>query len=95
MRTSDQQRKLADYFKKNLKKGYTTESLKWALINQGYSRNIVEQSLDIAHQEMALEAPVIREKPVIKYEVYDENDRLVETGKKSFWERFREFLKGK
>ena len=28
---------LAEYFKRNLKKGYTADSLKWALINQGYS----------------------------------------------------------
>jgi len=29
---------ITDYIKKNLKKGYTQDSLKYALINQGYSK---------------------------------------------------------
>jgi len=36
---------LVDYIKKNLKKGYTKEALKWALINQGYSKLEVERAL--------------------------------------------------
>ena len=83
----DYKRKLVNYFKKNLKKGYTEEALKWALINQGYSKIIVETTLRTATKELALEAPVVREKPVIKHEVFDQNDNPVKVKKKSFWKR--------
>ena len=36
---------LSGYFKKNLRKGYTKESLKWALINQGHSCLEVEKAM--------------------------------------------------
>ena len=87
MGTSNHKRKLIEYFKKNLKKGYTPESLKWALINQHYSRMIVEEALLEANRELATKAPVLKEKPVIKYEVYDEHNRPISL-KKPFWKRF-------
>ena len=37
MRRLDHKRELVEYFKKNLAKNYTEESLKFALMNQGYS----------------------------------------------------------
>ena len=61
--------KLVDYFKKNLKKSYTPESLKWALINQGYSKTAIERALRMANKQLAEEAPILEEKPVIKYEI--------------------------
>ncbi|KHO55430.1 MAG: hypothetical protein QT10_C0001G0034 [archaeon GW2011_AR19] len=69
---------LVEYFKKNLKKGYTTDSLKWALINQGYSRVIVEESLNEAQKEMAKEAPILKEKPRINYQVLDKGGKPLE-----------------
>jgi hypothetical protein len=60
---------LADYFKSNLKKGYTKESLKWALVNQGYSRMEIEKAIKKAELEMAASAPILKTKPEIKYEV--------------------------
>ena len=36
---------LAEYIKKNLRKGYTKESLKWALVNQGHSKLEVEKAM--------------------------------------------------
>lgn len=95
MRSTEHKRRLADYFKKNIKKGYTTEALKWALIGQGYSRVMVEDSIEIANRELAAEAPVIKERPVISHEIYDENDKLVKSSGKSFWKRFVELFKGK
>lgn len=86
MRSEEYKNKLTEYFKKNLRKGYTEESLRWALINQGYSRAMVETAIERAHKELAEEAPVLREKPVIKYEVFDEDDKPVEI-KKPFWKR--------
>ncbi len=77
---------LVDYFKKNLKKGYTPDTLKWALVSQDYSRVMVENSLDQAQKELAKEAPVFKEKPKIKYELLDEKDNPV-SFKKPLWKR--------
>jgi len=83
----DYRRKIIDYFKKNLAKGYTSDSLKWALIDQGYSRAIVEFALEQANKELAEKAPILKEKPVIKYEIIDEFDKPIII-KKSWWKRF-------
>ena len=37
-------KEIVDYIKKNLKKGYTKDSLKWALVKQGYPRLEVERA---------------------------------------------------
>jgi len=82
----DYKRKIIDYFKKNLTKGYTSDSLKWALINQGYSRAIVEMALDQANKELSEKAPILKDKPIIKYEIIDEYDKPIII-KKSWWKR--------
>ncbi len=65
---------LADYIKKNLAKGYTMDSLKFSLFNQGYSRTSVEQAVELANQQLAAQAPVMKEKPQIIYKmITDEN----------------------
>ena len=79
-------KRLAEYFKRNIKKGYTSDSLKWALINQGYQRFSVEKAIEMANQDLAREAPVLREKPVITHEIVDETGNMVEV-KKSWWRR--------
>jgi len=83
-RTSKEQ--LIDYFKKNLKKGYTPDTLKWALINQKYSRVIVENALEEAQKELAKEAPAFREKPTIKYEILDQDNKPIAV-KRPWWKR--------
>lgn len=82
-------RQIIDYFKKNLAKGYNSETLKWALVNQGYSRVVVEDAIEQANKELAEKAPVLKEKPVIKYEIVDEYDNPIEI-KKSWWKRIFE-----
>jgi SOS response regulatory protein OraA/RecX len=77
MEMHDNKRELVDYFKKNVKKGYTTDSLKTALIQQGYPRVRIEKALEDANNELAKTAPVIKEKPEIKYEIYDKNNKLI------------------
>jgi len=77
---------ISNYIKKNLKKGYTKESLKWALVNQGYSKLEVEKAINEAEAELAREAPVLKSKPEITYEVLEPKDAIVEE-KKSFWKR--------
>jgi phage tail protein X len=70
-------RKLVDYFKKNLRKGYTKEALQWALVNQGYSRTAVESALEEANIELAELAPIIKEKPKITHQIIDEYDNPI------------------
>lgn len=79
-------KKIVDYLKKNLKKGYTIESLRWALIGQGYSRTSVERAIEELNKELARKAPILKEEPVIKYEIVDEKDRPIKI-KKSFLKR--------
>ena len=83
----DYRENIKKYFKKNLKKGYTEESLKWALINQGYSRSVIEQMVREVHKELAEKAPIIKEKPQITYEILDENNNPIKI-RKPFWKRF-------
>ena len=85
MREIEQLRKLTDYIKKNLKKGYTLESLKWALIGQGYSRTAVEKAVEQVNKELAKEAPVLKEKPIIRHEIFDESNMPIP--RKSWWRR--------
>ena len=84
MNKSNYQRQIIDYFKKNLSKGYTIDSLKWALVNQGYSKALVEKSIDEANKELAKQAPILKEKPKIKYEVVEEEKPVARS---SWWKK--------
>jgi len=79
--------KLIDYIKKNLKKGYPLESLKWALINQGHSNLQVEKAIKKAKEELAKTAPILKTKPVIKREIFNQKNQSIvlhQSKKKSF-----------
>ncbi len=86
MKSNEIKRELIEYFKKNFKKGYTADSLRWALIKQGYSRISVDIAIEIANQELSEKAPVLKEKPKITYQILDEHDRPIEI-KKPWWKR--------
>ena len=77
---------LIKYFKNNLKKGYTLDSLRWSLIRQGYSRAAVDSAAQKTQEEMSKKAPVLKEKPKIKYQIIDEYNQPVKI-KKSFFKR--------
>ena len=47
---------------------------------------MIESSLEKMHKELAEQAPILREKPEIRYEVLDENDKPVSL-KKPWWKR--------
>ena len=72
--TASTNQQLADHIKKNLQKGYTIDSLRFSLLQQGYSRTSVEKAIDMANKQLAMQAPKIQEKPVVKYEVIDEDE---------------------
>lgn len=78
-------RQLIEYFKKNIGKGYDEDSLKFALINQGNSRALVDKAIFEAKKELSLERPkVVREeKPEITI-----TEEPVEEPKKSWFKRF-------
>lgn len=95
MRRLDHKRQLIEYFKKNLSKNYTEDSLKFALIKQGYSRAAIDEAIKQAHKELAEKAPVLKEKPVIKYELYDEKNQQVKVEPPNFFEKIKYFFKGK
>jgi len=90
---------LVNYIKKNLAKGYTLESLKWALIDQGYSRSEVQRAINLANEELAKQAPKIKEKPIIKVErepilqeLFPEKETFSDK-LKIFWKNLKEFFK--
>ena len=60
---------LADHVHRNFKKGYTMDSLKFSLMNQGYSRISVEKAIDIVNERIAEKIPKIKEMPQITYRV--------------------------
>jgi hypothetical protein len=86
MRESEKRQKLVNYIKRNLKKGYTIEALRWALINQDYSKVLVEKAIQEANEELAQKAPILEDKPKITYNIIDENNQPVKI-KKSWWKK--------
>ena len=78
---------LSEYIKKNLKKRYTLDSLKWALINQDYSKIEVERAIKRVQQEMANEAPVLKTKPAIEHKVLGPRIQPIHEEKSSFWKK--------
>lgn len=92
MEEVSRKRKIIMYIKKNLRKGYTQDSLRWALINQGYPKFLVDECFNQAHKEMAQKAPELKEKPKIRYEVYDQQNRPIKVTpkKKSFFAKMKE-----
>ena len=85
-RKTDYVQQLADYIKKNLGKGYTAESLKWALTSQGHSRTEIERAIKMANEQLAFQAPKMVEKPVIKIEI----EPPVE--EKGFWSKVKSWF---
>lgn len=63
---------LAEYIKKNLKKGYTADALKFSLISQGYSRLSVDNAFALANEQLSKELQPIKEKPQITYKIDEE-----------------------
>ena len=89
MRKDEFTAELVLYIKKNLKKGYTKESLKWALINQGYSKIEVDKALKKADLELAVQAPELKTKPQIRHEIVSPQEYagISKITKKPFWKR--------
>ncbi len=70
---------LAIYVENNLKKGYAPESLKWALINQGYSKLEVEKAIKKAQSNTLsgtqLKTPKMEPKAIISPVLQEEEKK--------------------
>ncbi len=80
------------YLRTNLEKGYSEDSLKWALIKQGNSRTEVTRALAKVKKELS-DRKREKDKPEIKYELYDQNNNPVDVGKMSLWRRFLDWFR--
>ncbi|MFH0831545.1 MAG: hypothetical protein V1886_01620 [archaeon] len=83
-RKEDQTQNLADYVKKNLGKsrGYTIESLKWALVNQGYTRTAVDKAIELANKQIAASLPKFQPAREKQIEIVEEPAE-----KPGFWKK--------
>lgn len=82
IRDADYINRMKRYAKNNLKKGYTRDSLKQALVNQGHSRFSAEKAISMAEREIIDEAPILEAKPEPAAELVQAEE------KKPFWKRF-------
>lgn len=87
-KTVDYLGQVVNYIRKNLKKGYTKESLRWALVNQGHSRIEIDKAFKRTEQEMAKEAPILKTKPIIKYEIIEPKIENIKLKKRHFWNKW-------
>ena len=67
---------LAEHIIKNLKKGYTLDSLRYSLISQGYTKISVENAILLANKRLAEELPEVKERPEIIYKVVAEPQEI-------------------
>jgi hypothetical protein len=74
------------YLERNLKKGYTKESLKWALVKQGYPKKLIERSFKKFEKN---DRDIPKEKPTIKHEIISQEGEKTVTvyNPRSFWKR--------
>ena len=84
-----------EHLKRALSKGYKEESLRWASINQGYSDAVVDRAISQAKKEIADKesARMEKEKPKITYQIYDKDNKVINSNKKSFWKKLFGFFK--
>ncbi|MBS3089348.1 hypothetical protein J4461_00520 [Candidatus Pacearchaeota archaeon] len=83
----DYVQQLAEYLRKNLKKGYTKDSLRWALINQGHSKLEVDKAIKRVEEEMSRDAPIlsVSSNSQASAEILHQDS---EPEKKSWWNRW-------
>jgi len=80
---------VVEYIKRNLKKGYTKESLAQALLTQNYSKMEVKKAIQRVDEDLAKIAPKI-EKPIIKHEIIDFSK--IEVEPESFFSKLKRGL---
>ncbi len=76
---------IVSYIKKNTQKGYDKESLRWALVKQGYSKMEVEKAFKQVEKEDLIMAS---RNALNKPESVAAIQPVPEEPKKSFWNKF-------
>lgn len=84
---------LANYVKKNLSKGYTLDALRFSLVSQGYTRLSIENAINLANEQLASQAPLMKEKPRITYKVITDNNTYVYEKKHGFFNKILSIFK--
>jgi hypothetical protein len=82
---SNSKLKVIEYLKKNIKKGYPIETLRIALINQNYSRTLIDEAIKEVVNQMAKEVPIIKDKPLIEHEIIIEDNKEKVIKEKGFF----------
>jgi uncharacterized protein Smg (DUF494 family) len=80
--------KITIYLKKNLKKGYTQESLRQALLTQGYSRSEIDKAIKKMDQSLAKQAPILQKSSTSSQQVDINNIQVEPEEKKPFWKKW-------
>src|SRR3989344_2115147 len=89
-RQSSHIQQLADHIKRNLRKGYTLDAMRYSLIGQGYSRMSVDQAINLANEQLSMQAPPLREKPQIIHKILDDGTEKIMQPQKSFWQKVKD-----
>ena len=88
IREIDSIKGLIDYLRRNLKKGYKLDELKWALISQGHSRVSVDKAVryitDLQEAQRASKVETAQPE-VLQMPVQVEED--------GFWQKVKEWLR--
>ena len=79
---------LVAYIKKNLRKGYTKDSLRWALINQGYSKIEVDRALKKAEEDFVNTAQEMKVKQSTEYANSTQNNVSNNPAPKKGWRKW-------
>lgn len=81
MKQQEPNKQIVSYLEKNIKKGYKTSDLKWALINQKHSKVEIERAIKFVESRMP---KPVEEK---KIEIEDQKEELIIIEKKGFFKR--------
>ena len=93
IREIDNVNHLIEYLKKNLEKGYNLETLKWALINQGYSKINIERAVKFVSEiEEAKKPKSINEPKKTAEEALQALNNIPKIQKRSFWKKIKDFF---
>ena len=79
---------LVEYARKNIQKGYSIDSLRWALINQGHSRIEVDKALSTAQSEISRESVKSSQSQNQSQNSQQSNMQINVEPEKSWWQRF-------
>lgn len=90
----DLQSPIVTYLKKNLSKGHKIQNLKWALINEGYSKTEVDKAIRIINleSEREMKSEELKQKKEQLSKPVLINDDMPEIERESFWQKIKHWF---